>query len=199
MTTNITLGTWAPMHLLTTCLLFILAFAHCIPPASQSSAVYITSCLLQPSFTPGQPPSVVFATPPPPQMNPTPQPRQVGLPTAPPAHSTRTLRNSRKKYLFHHISEAVVPKILKQLFGCRNLSLLTQFIELSSVEHYESNTSSVLFPNHHFCLMSDRQTNQDKELEWVSWSFILVANVPVCKFGIIAAHCRYLKSSQWRT
>ncbi|XP_045929336.1 eukaryotic translation initiation factor 4 gamma 1-like isoform X3 [Micropterus dolomieu] len=32
--------------------------------------------LSQPSFTPGQPPSVVFATPPPPQMNPTPQPRQ---------------------------------------------------------------------------------------------------------------------------
>uniref|UniRef100_A0A672ZQX8 Eukaryotic translation initiation factor 4 gamma 1 n=1 Tax=Sphaeramia orbicularis TaxID=375764 RepID=A0A672ZQX8_9TELE len=32
--------------------------------------------LSQPSFPPGQPPSVVFATPPPPQMNPTPQPRQ---------------------------------------------------------------------------------------------------------------------------
>uniref|UniRef100_A0AAX7T800 Eukaryotic translation initiation factor 4 gamma 1 n=1 Tax=Astatotilapia calliptera TaxID=8154 RepID=A0AAX7T800_ASTCA len=34
--------------------------------------------LSQPSFPPGQPPSVVFATQPP-QMNPTPQPRQVGL------------------------------------------------------------------------------------------------------------------------
>ncbi|XP_077421553.1 eukaryotic translation initiation factor 4 gamma 1 isoform X2 [Vanacampus margaritifer] len=32
--------------------------------------------LSQPSFSPGQLPSVVFATPPPPQMNPTPQPRQ---------------------------------------------------------------------------------------------------------------------------
>ncbi|XP_070762632.1 eukaryotic translation initiation factor 4 gamma 1 isoform X1 [Enoplosus armatus] len=32
--------------------------------------------LSQPSFPPGQPPSVVFTTPPPPQMNPTPQPRQ---------------------------------------------------------------------------------------------------------------------------
>uniref|UniRef100_A0A665UBE5 Eukaryotic translation initiation factor 4 gamma 1 n=1 Tax=Echeneis naucrates TaxID=173247 RepID=A0A665UBE5_ECHNA len=32
--------------------------------------------LSQSSFPPGQPPSVVFATPPPPQMNPTPQPRQ---------------------------------------------------------------------------------------------------------------------------
>uniref|UniRef100_A0A7N8X7Z7 Eukaryotic translation initiation factor 4 gamma 1-like n=1 Tax=Mastacembelus armatus TaxID=205130 RepID=A0A7N8X7Z7_9TELE len=32
--------------------------------------------LSQPSFPPGQPPSVVFATPAPPQMNPTPQPRQ---------------------------------------------------------------------------------------------------------------------------
>ncbi|XP_058489421.1 eukaryotic translation initiation factor 4 gamma 1-like isoform X2 [Solea solea] len=32
--------------------------------------------LSQPSFPPGQPPSVVFATPPPPQMNPTPQARQ---------------------------------------------------------------------------------------------------------------------------
>ncbi|XP_053176473.1 eukaryotic translation initiation factor 4 gamma 1-like isoform X2 [Scomber japonicus] len=32
--------------------------------------------LSQPSFPPGQPPSVVFATPTPPQMNPTPQPRQ---------------------------------------------------------------------------------------------------------------------------
>lgn len=41
-----------------------------------------TSCLLQPSFPPGQPTSVVFATPPPPQMNPPPQPRQVGPPIA---------------------------------------------------------------------------------------------------------------------
>eukprot|EP00066_Takifugu_rubripes_P017811 XP_011607077.1 PREDICTED: eukaryotic translation initiation factor 4 gamma 1 isoform X1 [Takifugu rubripes] len=32
--------------------------------------------LSQPSFPPGQPPSVVFATPPPPQMNPSAQPRQ---------------------------------------------------------------------------------------------------------------------------
>uniref|UniRef100_A0A8D0DGP5 Eukaryotic translation initiation factor 4 gamma 1 n=1 Tax=Sander lucioperca TaxID=283035 RepID=A0A8D0DGP5_SANLU len=37
--------------------------------------------LSQPPFPPGQPPSVVFASPPPPQMNPTPQPRQVGLTT----------------------------------------------------------------------------------------------------------------------
>uniref|UniRef100_A0A665UCG0 Eukaryotic translation initiation factor 4 gamma 1 n=1 Tax=Echeneis naucrates TaxID=173247 RepID=A0A665UCG0_ECHNA len=37
--------------------------------------------LSQSSFPPGQPPSVVFATPPPPQMNPTPQPRQVGWAT----------------------------------------------------------------------------------------------------------------------
>uniref|UniRef100_A0A8C4GYM2 Eukaryotic translation initiation factor 4 gamma 1 n=1 Tax=Dicentrarchus labrax TaxID=13489 RepID=A0A8C4GYM2_DICLA len=43
--------------------------------------------LSQPSFPPGQPPSVVFATPPPPQMNPTPQSRQVGLPAAHPPHS----------------------------------------------------------------------------------------------------------------
>lgn len=43
-----------------------------------------SSCsrLLQASFPPGQPPSVVFASPTPPQMNPAPQPRQVGLPTA---------------------------------------------------------------------------------------------------------------------
>lgn len=41
-----------------------------------------TSCLLQPTFPPGQPTSVVFATPPPPQMNPPPQPRQVGPPAA---------------------------------------------------------------------------------------------------------------------
>uniref|UniRef100_A0A672INK2 Eukaryotic translation initiation factor 4 gamma 1 n=1 Tax=Salarias fasciatus TaxID=181472 RepID=A0A672INK2_SALFA len=38
--------------------------------------------LSQPSFPPGQPPSVVFATPQPPQMNPTQQPRQVGPPAA---------------------------------------------------------------------------------------------------------------------
>lgn len=38
----------------------------------------------QPSFPPGQPASVVYANPPPPQMNPTPQPRQVG----PPKHTT---------------------------------------------------------------------------------------------------------------
>lgn len=83
-----------PVHMLTTCLLFILAFSLPIPPASHSSAVDITSCLLQPSFPPGQPPSVVFATPPPPQMNPTPQPRQVGLPTAHPPHSTPTAVDS---------------------------------------------------------------------------------------------------------
>uniref|UniRef100_A0A3P8V5I3 Eukaryotic translation initiation factor 4 gamma 1 n=1 Tax=Cynoglossus semilaevis TaxID=244447 RepID=A0A3P8V5I3_CYNSE len=44
----------------------------------------------QPSFPPGQPASVVYANPPPPQMNPTPQPRQVGPPkhttTQPPSH-----------------------------------------------------------------------------------------------------------------
>uniref|UniRef100_A0A672ZR59 Eukaryotic translation initiation factor 4 gamma 1 n=1 Tax=Sphaeramia orbicularis TaxID=375764 RepID=A0A672ZR59_9TELE len=46
--------------------------------------------LSQPSFPPGQPPSVVFATPPPPQMNPTPQPRQVGqLASLPPSSGPR--------------------------------------------------------------------------------------------------------------
>lgn len=75
---------------LTTCALYILVFSLPLPPASYSSPVDITSCLLQPSFPPGQPPSVVFATPPPPQMNPTPQPRQVGPPTPHPPHSTTT-------------------------------------------------------------------------------------------------------------
>lgn len=48
-----------------------------------------TFCLLQPSFPPGQPTSVVFATPPPPQMNPPPQPRQVSPPTAHLLHSAQ--------------------------------------------------------------------------------------------------------------
>ncbi|KAM3615524.1 uncharacterized protein V6R79_003497 [Siganus canaliculatus] len=48
--------------------------------------------LSQPSFPPGQPPSVVFATPPPPQMNPTPQPRQpyyTNRPSLPPSSGPR--------------------------------------------------------------------------------------------------------------
>ncbi|TKS81437.1 Eukaryotic translation initiation factor 4 gamma 1 [Collichthys lucidus] len=46
----------------------------------------------KPSFPPGQPPSVVFATPPPPQMNPTPQTRQpyyTNRPSLPPSSGPR--------------------------------------------------------------------------------------------------------------
>ncbi|XP_077396273.1 eukaryotic translation initiation factor 4 gamma 1 isoform X3 [Festucalex cinctus] len=48
--------------------------------------------LSQPSFSPGQPPSVVFGTPPPPQMNPTPQARQsyyTNRTSFPPSSGTR--------------------------------------------------------------------------------------------------------------
>ncbi|XP_040901885.1 eukaryotic translation initiation factor 4 gamma 1-like isoform X3 [Toxotes jaculatrix] len=45
--------------------------------------------LSQPSFPPGQPPSVVFATPPPPQMNPTPQPRQGSFRSLQPYYANR--------------------------------------------------------------------------------------------------------------
>ncbi|KAM6933794.1 eukaryotic translation initiation factor 4 gamma 1-like [Xenentodon cancila] len=48
--------------------------------------------LSQPSFPPGQPPSVVFATPPPPQMNPAPQPRQFA-PGPRPLHQQGSFRS----------------------------------------------------------------------------------------------------------
>lgn len=68
-----------------------LTFPLPFPPASRSSPVNITSCPLQPTFPPGQPPSVVFANPPPPQMNPSPQPRQVGT-SASYLHDSTTTR-----------------------------------------------------------------------------------------------------------
>nr|XP_046244410.1 eukaryotic translation initiation factor 4 gamma 1-like isoform X2 [Scatophagus argus] len=52
--------------------------------------------LSQPSF-PGQPPSVVFATPPPPQMNPTPQPRQFA-PGPRPIHQQGSFRSLQPYY-----------------------------------------------------------------------------------------------------
>ncbi|XP_039986566.1 eukaryotic translation initiation factor 4 gamma 1-like [Xiphias gladius] len=53
--------------------------------------------LSQPSFPPGQPPSVVFATPPPPQMNPTPQPRQFA-PGPRPIHQQGSFRSLQPYY-----------------------------------------------------------------------------------------------------
>ncbi|XP_029922171.1 eukaryotic translation initiation factor 4 gamma 1 isoform X3 [Myripristis murdjan] len=53
--------------------------------------------LSQPSFPPGQPPSVVFATPPPPQMNPTPQPRQFA-PGPRPIHQQGGFRSLQPYY-----------------------------------------------------------------------------------------------------
>ncbi|XP_044059610.1 eukaryotic translation initiation factor 4 gamma 1-like [Siniperca chuatsi] len=53
--------------------------------------------LSQPSFPPGQPSSVVFATPPPPQMNPTPQPRQFA-PGPRPIHQQGSFRSLQPYY-----------------------------------------------------------------------------------------------------
>ncbi|XP_075892976.1 eukaryotic translation initiation factor 4 gamma 1-like isoform X3 [Nelusetta ayraudi] len=53
--------------------------------------------LSQPSFPPGQPTSVVFATPPPPQMNPPPQPRQFA-PGPRPIHQQGTFRSLQPYY-----------------------------------------------------------------------------------------------------
>ncbi|XP_053728460.1 eukaryotic translation initiation factor 4 gamma 1-like isoform X1 [Synchiropus splendidus] len=53
--------------------------------------------LSQPSFPPGQPASVVFATPPPPQMNPTPQPRQFA-PGPRPLHQQGSFRSLQPYY-----------------------------------------------------------------------------------------------------
>lgn len=137
-----------------------------VPAASHSSAIDVTSCLLQPSFPPGQPPSVVFATPPPPQMNPTPQPRQVGLPTAHLLHSTPKIMNFapfQKRILFLNVS--------KQLFSVE---------WLTSVVHYKSKTC--LIRNTHFCQM--RINTWDS----VCHSLFL----PVSKFGITAAELLFL-------
>nr|XP_020441839.1 eukaryotic translation initiation factor 4 gamma 1 [Monopterus albus] len=57
----------------------------------------MTSYLLQPSFPPGQPPSVVFATPTPPQMNPTPQSRQFA-PAPRPIHQQGSFRSLQPYY-----------------------------------------------------------------------------------------------------
>ncbi|XP_056229786.1 eukaryotic translation initiation factor 4 gamma 1-like isoform X2 [Seriola aureovittata] len=53
--------------------------------------------LSQPSFPPGQPTSVVFATPPPPQMNPTPQTRQFA-PGPRPIHQQGSFRSLQPYY-----------------------------------------------------------------------------------------------------
>ncbi|KAJ3582487.1 hypothetical protein NHX12_000551, partial [Muraenolepis orangiensis] len=46
--------------------------------------------LSQASYPPGQPPSMVFASPPPPQMNPAPQPRQGGFRSLQPYYANRS-------------------------------------------------------------------------------------------------------------
>lgn len=67
-----------------------------------------TFCFLQPSFPPGQPTAVVFATPQPPQMNPPPQPRQVGPSTT--QHTKLKVRESIPSLL-------AMPRFLKVYIG----------------------------------------------------------------------------------
>lgn len=91
------------------------------PPVFCSTLGPLCPPIPQPPFPPGQPPSVVFATPPPPQMNPSAQPRQVGPPTGRPGtqrtHGSELWPHSPQKHTAHFLhAERPNPKGAQKLF-----------------------------------------------------------------------------------